>query len=96
MCGFGVGAEARAGKVGACVVGIARAHANRLVESEIRGQHFQCMNRQRTIPRQVHIPANVAIATLSKVCRTNGAIPFESSCELAFAQRTKHPCYVIL
>jgi hypothetical protein len=30
-------------------------------------QHFQCTNTQRRMPRQVHISANVAIATLSKV-----------------------------
>jgi hypothetical protein len=51
-------------------------------------QHFQCTNTQRTMPQYVHIPANVALES----CQTNGAIPFESSCDLALAR----PCDVIL
>jgi len=55
------------GKVGACVVGIARAHANRLVESEIRGatlsMHEYAAYNSPAGPYSSH----VAIATLSKV-----------------------------
>jgi hypothetical protein len=68
MGGFGGGAEcARAGKVGACVVGIARAHTNRLEESEIRGATFQCMNNAAYNTPAGPYSSHVAIATLSKV-----------------------------
>lgn len=82
--------------MGACVVGIARAHANRLVESEIRDATLSIREcaAYNTPARPYSSQRRYSDALES--CRTNGAIPFQSSCELALAQRTNRPRYVIL
>lgn len=71
--------------------------ANPLVESEIRSAtlSMHAYAAYNTPGRSV-FPANVATATLSKVVDLIRAIPLESSCELAFAQRTNRACYVTL